>query len=52
MDKDKHPRSDTTLEALAALKPIVRSNGTITAGNAAGINDGACAVLLASQKMR
>jgi acetyl-CoA acyltransferase len=46
--QDEHPRPDTTLEALAALKPVVRSNGTITAGNAAGINDGACAVLMAS----
>ena len=45
---DEHPRPDTTLEALAALKPVVRANGTITAGNASGVNDGACAVLLAS----
>ena len=49
VDKDEHPRPDTTLEALAALKPIVRPNGTITAGNASGVNDGACAVLLASE---
>jgi 3-oxoadipyl-CoA thiolase len=49
VDKDEHPRPDTTLEALAALKPIVRPNGTITAGNASGINDGACALLLASE---
>jgi 3-oxoadipyl-CoA thiolase len=48
VDKDEHPRPDTTLEALAELKPVVKANGTITAGNAAGINDGACAVLLAS----
>ncbi len=48
VDKDEHPRSDTTMEGLAALKPVVKSNGTITAGNAAGINDGACAVLIAS----
>ncbi len=48
IDKDEHPRPDTTLEALAALKPILKSNGTITAGNASGVNDGACAVLLAS----
>jgi 3-oxoadipyl-CoA thiolase len=46
---DEHPRADTTLEALAALKPVVRPDGTVTAGNASGINDGACAVLLASQ---
>ena len=48
VDRDEHPRGDTTLEALAALKPIVRPNGTITAGNASGVNDGSCAVLLAS----
>ena len=46
---DEHPRADTTLEALAALKPVVRPDGTVTAGNASGINDGACAVLLASE---
>ena len=45
---DEHPRPDTTLEALSRLKPIVRSDGTVTAGNASGVNDGACAVLLAS----
>jgi len=45
--KDEHPR-DTSLEALAKLKPIVRPDGTITAGNASGVNDGACALLLAS----
>jgi acetyl-CoA acyltransferase len=50
VDKDEHPRPDTTLEGLAALKPIVKPNGTITAGNASGINDGACALLLASEK--
>jgi acetyl-CoA acetyltransferase family protein len=48
IDKDEHPRADTTFEALAALKPIVKPQGTVTAGNAAGINDGACAILLAS----
>ncbi len=48
VDKDEHPRPETRLEALAALKPIVKPNGTITAGNASGVNDGACAVLLAS----
>jgi acetyl-CoA acyltransferase len=46
---DEHPRPDTTLEALSKLKPIVKPNGTITAGNAAGVNDGACALLLASE---
>jgi len=50
VDKDEHPRSGTTLEGLAALKPIVKPNGTITAGNASGVNDGACAVLLASEE--
>jgi len=45
--KDEHPR-ETSLEALAKLKPIVRPDGTITAGNASGVNDGACALLLAS----
>jgi acetyl-CoA acyltransferase len=44
---DEHPR-ETSLEALGKLKPIVRPNGTITAGNASGVNDGACALLLAS----
>ena len=50
VDKDEHPRPDTTLEGLAALKPIVKPNGTITAGNASGVNDGACALLLASKE--
>ena len=45
---DEHPR-ETTLEALAKLKPVVRPGGTVTAGNASGVNDGACALLLASQ---
>jgi len=48
VDEDEHPRPETTLEALAALKPVVKANGTITAGNASGVNDGACAVLVAS----
>jgi 3-oxoadipyl-CoA thiolase len=47
---DEHPRPDTTLEALSKLKPIVKPEGTVTAGNASGINDGACAVLLASEE--
>ncbi len=47
--QDEHPRSDTTLEALSKLKPIVKPDGTITAGNASGVNDGACALLLASE---
>jgi 3-oxoadipyl-CoA thiolase len=47
---DEHPRPDTTLEALAKLKPVVRPNGTVTAGNASGINDGAAALLVASER--
>jgi acetyl-CoA acyltransferase len=50
VDKDEHPRSDTTMEGLGALKPIVKPTGTITAGNAAGINDGACGLLIASDE--
>jgi acetyl-CoA acyltransferase len=46
---DEHPRPATTLEMLARLKPIVRPDGTVTAGNASGINDGSCALLLASE---
>ena len=46
--RDEHPR-ETSLEALARLKPIVRPEGTVTAGNASGVNDGACALLLASE---
>jgi 3-oxoadipyl-CoA thiolase len=48
VDKDEHPRPDTTLDNLAKLKPIVRNPGTITAGNASGINDGAAAMILAT----
>jgi len=48
VDKDEHPR-ETTLEALAKLKPIVKPDGTVTAGNASGVNDGACALILASE---
>jgi 3-oxoadipyl-CoA thiolase len=46
---DEHPRPDASLEALAKLKGVVKPEGTITAGNASGINDGACAILLASE---
>jgi acetyl-CoA acyltransferase len=46
---DEHPRPDTTLEALSKLKPIVKPGGTVTAGNASGVNDGACALILASE---
>ena len=48
-DADEHPRPETTLDALAKLKPIVKPSGTVTAGNASGVNDGSCALLLASQ---
>jgi 3-oxoadipyl-CoA thiolase len=47
--EDEHPRPDITLEALAKLKGVVKPGGTVTAGNASGINDGACALLLASE---
>jgi len=46
---DEHPRPETTLEMLARLKGVVRPDGSVTAGNASGVNDGACAVLLASE---
>ncbi|MEO6025120.1 MAG: acetyl-CoA C-acyltransferase, partial [Burkholderiales bacterium] len=48
IDKDEHPR-ETSLESLARLKGVVKDDGTVTAGNASGINDGACALLLASE---
>lgn len=48
-NRDEHPRS-TSLESLAKLKGVVRSDGTVTAGNASGVNDGACALLLASEQ--
>ena len=47
--RDEHARPEVTLEALAALKGVVRNGGTITAGNASGVNDGACALLVASE---
>jgi acetyl-CoA acyltransferase len=50
VDTDEHPRADSTIEGLAKLRPIVRKDGSITAGNASGINDGACAVLIASNE--
>jgi 3-oxoadipyl-CoA thiolase len=49
VDKDEHPRPETTLEQLSKLKPFVRNPGTITAGNASGVNDGAAAMILASE---
>lgn len=49
IDRDEHPRPETTAAALAGLKPIVRPDGTVTAGNASGVNDGAAAMLIASE---
>ena len=49
VDTDEHPRPETTIEALAKLKPIVREGGTVTAGNASGVNDGAAALIVASE---
>jgi acetyl-CoA acyltransferase len=49
VDRDEHPRNDTSLEALANLKPVVKPDGTVTAGNASGINDGAAALLVTSE---
>jgi 3-oxoadipyl-CoA thiolase len=49
VDKDEHPRPDTTLESLAKLKTPFRNPGTVTAGNASGVNDGAAALILASE---
>lgn len=50
VDTDEHPRPESTIEALGRLRPIVTAKGTVTAGNASGINDGASALLLASSK--
>jgi 3-oxoadipyl-CoA thiolase len=49
VSRDEYPRPDTSLEVLARLKPVVREGGTVTAGNAAGINDGAAMLIIASQ---
>ncbi|UXC93292.1 MULTISPECIES: 3-oxoadipyl-CoA thiolase [Sphingobium] len=49
VDADEHPRPDTTMGMLAALKPVVRPDGTVTAGNASGVNDGAAAMIVASE---
>jgi 3-oxoadipyl-CoA thiolase len=46
---DEHPRSETTLEILSGLKPVVRGDGSVTAGNASGVNDGAATLLIASE---
>jgi acetyl-CoA acetyltransferase family protein len=48
--RDEHPRPDTSLEKLAALKPAFRENGTVTAGNSSGLNDGAAALVIASEE--
>ncbi|KCY09518.1 3-oxoadipyl-CoA thiolase, partial [Acinetobacter baumannii 21072] len=50
IDTDEHPRTSTTLEGLSKLKPVVKADGTVTAGNASGINDGAAALLIASDE--
>jgi len=50
VEQDEHPRPDSTYEGLSRLKPILKANGTVTAGNASGVNDGACALLLASEE--
>ncbi len=50
VERDEHPRPDSAIESLAKLRPIVREGGTVTAGNASGINDGACALLVASDE--
>ncbi|MGE3933301.1 MAG: 3-oxoadipyl-CoA thiolase [Rhodospirillaceae bacterium] len=50
VDRDEHPRADSTLESLAKLRPAFRKGGTVTAGNASGVNDGACALVLASEE--
>jgi 3-oxoadipyl-CoA thiolase len=50
VDKDEHPR-ETSMESLAKLKGVVRPDGTVTAGNASGVNDGACALLLANETL-
>ena len=50
LDKDEHPRSDTLLEKLSTLPTPIRNNGTVTAGNASGVNDGSAALIIASEK--
>ena len=50
VDTDEHPRPGSTIDGLAKLRPIVRAGGTVTAGNASGINDGACAMIVASEE--
>src|SRR2546429_198031 len=50
VSRDEHPRPETTLEQLAKLPTPFRANGTVTAGNASGVNDGACALIIASEQ--
>src|SRR5690606_29626735 len=50
VNTDEHPRPGTTLEALAKLKGVVKPDGTVTAGNASGVNDGSAALLVASEE--
>jgi acetyl-CoA acetyltransferase family protein len=50
LERDEHPRPDTSAEKLASLKPAFREGGTVTAGNASGINDGAAALVIASEQ--
>ena len=49
VSQDEHPRADTSMESLGKLKPVVKAEGSVTAGNASGVNDGSAAVLLASE---
>ncbi|WP_157105527.1 3-oxoadipyl-CoA thiolase [Sphingomonas sp. TDK1] len=49
VDTDEHPRADTTIDTLSRLRPVVRADGTVTAGNASGVNDGAAAMIIASE---
>ena len=50
LDRDEHPRPDTSAEKLASLKPVFRDGGSVTAGNSSGLNDGAAAVVIASEE--
>src|SRR6202000_824466 len=50
VSRDEHPRAETTLEQLAKLPTPFRANGTLTAGNASGVNDGACALVIATEE--
>ncbi len=50
VDKDEHPRPDSTVEVLAKLRPAFRKGGTVTAGNSSGVNDGACALIVANEE--